>query len=213
MRPSPFLRRIASRAAAATGALAVGLLFSSSALADERGDAAAQRPKESVPFPKTALQVAMGPTGGASTWRGDPSAGGAFRLGLLVLGAFAPDVITRLSYSNVDDRMLTYLSLGVTGYVPLRVVRPYARLAFAHQHEESRAALEDHMGQSLLGVGHGVRHRGGFAGALGLEAPVGRQGRSHFTLGGDVTATHFPDPRGPSTYVGGTLWASLHHSL
>ncbi len=164
-------------------------------------------------FPRTALQVGMGPSAVASTWRGDIAAGGSFRLGLLVLGVLAPDIVTRLAYSTVDDRMLTYLSLGVTGYVPLRIVRPYARLAFAHQHEESRAAIDDQPGNAVLGVGPGIRHRGGFAGAVGAEVPLGRKGRSVFSIGGDVNATHFPDPRGPATYFGGTLWAALHHGL
>jgi hypothetical protein len=164
-------------------------------------------------FPRTAIQLGMGPSAIASTWRGDVAAGGSLRLGLLLLGVVSPDILTRLAYSTVDDRMLTYLSLGVTGYVPLRVVRPYARLAFAHQHEESRAAIEDQPGNALLGVGPGIRHRGGVAGALGVEAPLARKGRSIFSIGGDMSATHFPDPRGPATYFGGTLWASIHHGL
>lgn len=164
-------------------------------------------------FPRTAIQLGVGPSGGASTWRGDGGAGGAARLGVLLFGVVAPDVVTRLTYSTVDDRMLTYLSLGATGYLPLRVVRPYARLAFVHQHEESRAAIEDGPGDAALGVGPGIRHRAGFAGALGAETIVGRQGKGVFTLGGDVTATHFPDPRGPSTYVAGTVWVSLHYGL
>ena len=167
----------------------------------------------SVSFPRTALQAGVGPTGLASTWRGDGGAGGSARLGLLLFGLFAPDAIGRLTYATVDDRMLTHLSFGVTGYVPLRRLRPYARAAFVHQHEESRAAIEDAPGNAALGVGPGIRHRAGFAGALGAEAPIAQQGRSTFTFGGDVTATHFPDPRGPATYVGGTLWITLHHAL
>lgn len=168
---------------------------------------------DSRAFPRTAVQLAVGPTGGASTWRGDALVGGAARLGVLLFGVVAPDVVTRLSYSMVDDRMLTYLSVGATGYLPLRIVRPYARLAFVHQHEESRAAIEDGPGDAALGVGPGIRHRAGLAGGLGAETVVGRQGKALFTLGGDVTATHFPDPRGPATYVAGTAWVSMHYGL
>ncbi|MBK6693066.1 MAG: hypothetical protein IPG50_12820 [Myxococcales bacterium] len=164
-------------------------------------------------FPKTALQAAVGATGGVSTWRGDPGGGGAFRLGLLLGGVVAPDVVTKLAYSLVDDRLLTVLSFGVTGYLPLRVVRPYARLAFVHQHEESRAAIEDGPFNAALGVGAGIRHRAGGVASLGAEVPVMRRGRSFFTLGGDLSATHMPDGRGPSNYFGGTLWASIHHGL
>ena len=130
-----------------------------------------------------------------------------------MFGFIAPDFVSRLAYSPVDDRLMTYLSVGVTGYLPLRVVRPYARLAFAHQHEESQAAIHEEPGGALLGVGTGIRHRGGFAGALGVEAPVARQGKSIFSIGGDLNATHFPDPRGPATYFGGTFWAALHYAL
>ncbi len=167
----------------------------------------------SVQFPKTALQAGVGPTGLASTWRGDGGAGGSGRLGLLLFGVIAPDAVVRLSYATVDDRLLTVLSFGLTGYVPLRIIRPYARAAFVHQHEESRAAIAEAPGNAALGVGPGIRHRAGFAGALGAEAPIAQRGRSTFTFGGDVTASHFPDPRGPSTYVGGTLWITIHHAL
>lgn len=173
----------------------------------------ATSPKLVGGFPRTALEAGVGPTGVASTWRGDGGAGASARLGLLLFGVVSPDVLTRLQYSLVDDRMLTYLSLGVTGYIPLRVVRPYARAGFVHQHEESRAAIEDGPGQAALGVGPGIRHRAGFTTALGLDLPVGHQGASYFTLGGDVAATHFPDPRGPATYVAGTLWVTLHQGL
>lgn len=167
----------------------------------------------SVPFPTTALQAGVGPSGLVSTWRGDGGAGGSGRLGLLLFGVLAPDAVMRLNYATVDDRLLTVLSFGLTGYVPLRTIRPYARAAFVHQHEESRAAIAEAPGNAALGVGPGIRHRAGFAGALGAEAPIAQRGRSTFTFGGDVTASHFPDPRGPSTYVGGTLWITIHHAL
>jgi hypothetical protein len=213
--------------------LAIAVLFASALFA--RAAHAASAPAPSAPenaddadtvvpsrarspaseFPKTAVELGVGPTGLASTWRGDGGAGGSARLGLLLFGVLAPDVLMRLRYTTVDDRLLTYLSIGMTGYLPLGVVRPYARLAFVHQHEESRAAIEDGPGNAALGVGTGIRHRAGFAGGLGIETPVARMqhGRSLFTLGGDVTATQFPDPRGPSTYVDATLWVTLHHAL
>lgn len=193
--------------------MALALLGPSTTLAAEAPEATPRDTGPTNKFPRTALQAAVGPSAVTSTWRGDAGAGASARLGILLFGAFAPDVLTRLVYSTVDDRLLTYLSIGATAYVPLPRVRPYARLGFVHQHEESRAAIEDGPLSAALGVGPGIRHRAGFAGALGAETPVGTQGRSTFTLGGDVTATHFPDPRGPTTYFGGTLWVTLHHAL
>jgi hypothetical protein len=173
----------------------------------------APQPVAERPFPKTALQFGLGPNAALSTWRGDVAGGGSLRIGLLLLGAVAPDFITRLNYASVDDRVATYLSLGVTGYLPLRLIRPYARLAFVHQHEESRAAIGEDPSHAALGVGHGIRHRAGYAGGLGLDVPVLQRGRSTFTFGGDVTATRFPDPRGPELYVAATFLASIHHAL
>lgn len=201
---------------AAAALLALALASRSAGAAEPDAAPASTTSKAAAsaePFPRTALEAHAGPTAMGSTWRGDGGAGVSTRAGLLLLGVVSPDVVTRLVYSTVDDRLLTHLSLGVTGYLPLRALRPYARLAFVHQHEESRAAIEDGPLNAALGVGPGIRHRAGASSALGVDVPMGRKGRSVFALGGDLTATYFPDDRGPAAYFGATLWASIHHGL
>lgn len=167
--------------------------------------------------PKSAeIQVASGPQVQTSSWRGDASISQSLRLGVRFKEVITIDVLTRLGYGVVDERMLTYLSLGATVY-PVKLAHgricPFGRLAIVHQHEEPTSALRHDPFGALFGVGDGIRHRGGFASSLGVDFVVARGQSSEFLLGTDVNGTWFPDPRGPALYYGGGLWAGLNYSL
>jgi hypothetical protein len=158
-------------------------------------------------------QVALGPSVQASSWRGDRSLNASLKVGLRIHRILALDALTRLGYAQVDDRMLTYLSLGSTLYGKLGRTQPWIRLAAVHQHEESRAAIAEQPTGALFGVGDGIRHRGGGSLAIGLDVPVaggGRGGRGH---GGVAQGIWFPDPRGPQLYAGGGGWMGANFDL
>jgi hypothetical protein len=159
------------------------------------------------------IQVAAGPGAYASSWRGDATAGQALKLGYRIADVIALDFLGRLGYGTVDERVLTYVSLGATGYARIGVVRPWLRLSVVHQHEEPTTAVKNDPWGAVFGVGDGIRHRGGLGSSLGFDVPVYKHKTAEFVLGIDTTATWFPDPRGPTFYYGGSLWAGLNYGL
>ena len=190
--------RLPSRATRAAAALACAIAFLSPAAQGSE------------------IQVASGPQVQGSSWRGDASLSQALKLGMRFEEVVAIDALTRLGYAMVDQRVLTYISLGATLY-PVKLAngraRPFARLSLVHQHEEPMSALRHDPVGALFGVGDGIRHRGGFGSSLGMDVVVAKGKAADLLLGADVNGTWFPDPRGPAVYFGGGLWAGLDYSL
>jgi hypothetical protein len=159
------------------------------------------------------IQVATGPGAYASTWRGDAAVAQSLRLGYRIADVIAPDFVGRIGYATVDTRVLEYLSVGATAYARIGTTRPWLRLSLVHQHEEPTVAVHADPGGAVLGVGDGIRHRGGFGAALGLDVPVHRMKSAVVVVGADASSTWFPDPRGPVLYAGGSLWLGIDYSL
>ena len=157
------------------------------------------------------IQIASGPGAYASTWRGDGSVGEALRLGYRFGDLIAIDTVGRLGYGTVDQRMITYLSLGGTIYGRLGKVRPSFRLALVHQHEEPAPGVRNDPWGTVFGVGDGIRHRAGGSTSVGFDVPIERtHGGIEITLGAAADAVWFPDPKGPTLYAGGSLWLGLN---
>ena len=159
------------------------------------------------------IQLASGPGVYGSSWRGDSSFGQALRVGYRFGDIFAIDTLGRLGYGSVDDRVLTYLSLGGTLYGRIGKVRPYVRLAFVHQHEESTSAVSSDPFGAMFGVGDGIRHRGGFGSSLGFDLPLYKVKKTELVVGLDTSGVFFPDPRGPKIYAGGALWLGFNFGI
>jgi hypothetical protein len=159
------------------------------------------------------IQASTGPGVYGSSWRGDATFGEALRLGYRFADIVAIDFVGRLGYGTVDDRVLTYLSVGGTLYGRLWKLRPYVRGAFVHQHEESTPSVKDDPFGALFGVGDGIRHRGGFGSSLGVDIPLRKSGAWEFVMGVDTSGVYFPDPRGPKLYAGGGLWLGVNWGL
>lgn len=160
------------------------------------------------------VQLATGPSASASTWRGDGALSGALKIGMRYADVIAIDTLSRLGYANVDQRMLTYLSLGLSVYGRVaKDFRPFGRLALVHQHEEPVSNVRHDAFGALMGVGDGIRHRAGPSASIGVDWTVRREGNTEVVLGVDANTTWFPDPRGPELYVGGGLWLGVNHAL
>lgn len=159
------------------------------------------------------IQLASGPGVFGSSWRGDSSFGQALRIGYRFGDLVAIDTMSRLGYGSVDDRVITYLSLGGTLYGRIWKLRPYVRLAFVHQHEEPTPGVRDDPFGTVFGVGDGIRHRGGFGSSLGLDYPVFKKNKTEMTIGLDTSGVWFPDPRGPKLYAGGSLWVGVNFGI
>jgi hypothetical protein len=170
--------------------------------------------------PNARADVEMGVAAGsavyASSWRGDYGAGATLRAGVRFAHVFAVDFQAWESYATVNERLNTGLSLGVTGYLPLRLVHPYARLFAMHQHEEGLVSVENTPAGTLFGIGAGIRHRAAGGLSLGAEVPFAttNEKRMAWLFFADVTATYFPDDTlGPHTYVGLNLGFGLDYLL
>jgi len=159
----------------------------------------------------TALVAAAGATAFASTWRGDYAAGGTLRGGARFSRVVQIDFQVWESLATVNERADTGLSLGVTGFLPLRGVRPYARLFAIHQHEEGLVSVAAAPAGSLFGIGSGIRHRAGGGLSLGAEVPLpSGHTRPGVSLFAEATTIYFPDPTlGPSAYFGLDLGLSF----
>lgn len=159
------------------------------------------------------LQLASGPGVYGSSWRGDSGFGQALRVGYRFGDRIAIDTMGRLGYGSVDDRVITYLSLGGTLYGRIGRLRPYVRLAFVHQHEEPMPGVRDDPFGAAFGVGDGIRHRAGFGSGLGLDLPVYKGKSTEMVVGVETSGVYFPDPRGPALYAGGSLWLGLNFGI
>jgi hypothetical protein len=159
------------------------------------------------------IQVAAGPGVYGSSWRGDSSFGQALRVGYRFGDVFAIDTLGRLGYGTVDERVITYLSLGGTLYGRIWKLRPYVRAAFVHQHEEPMPGVREDPFGAAFGVGDGIRHRAGFGSSLGLDLPIQKSKNLELVVGVDASGVWFPDPRGPTLYAGGALWLGLNFGI
>jgi hypothetical protein len=159
------------------------------------------------------LQLASGPGAYGSSWRGDGSFGQALKIGYRFGDLVAIDTVSRLGYGSVDDRVITYLSLGGTLYGRIWKLRPYVRLAFVHQHEEPTPGVRNDPFGTVFGVGDGIRHRGGFGSSLGVDYPLFKKDKTEMTVGIDTSGVWFPDPRGPKLYAGGSFWLGVNFGI
>jgi hypothetical protein len=160
------------------------------------------------------VQLGAGPTAFVSSWRGDYGVGGALRLGWRMGGVFGVDFQTAESFASIDARLLTGLSIGVRGTVPLGAVRPYARLFVIHQHEEGFVSAQNEPLGTMAGIGAGIRHRAGAGGSLGAEIPLRRDGkRASFTFFSQANATRLANDLGPDWYFGLDVGIGLDYLL
>jgi len=160
------------------------------------------------------IQLASGAGAYASSWRGDDSFGLALKVGYRIADLVAIDSVGRLGYGTIDQRVITYLSVGGTLYARVGLARPYLRLAAVHQHEEPAPGVRADPYGTVFGVGDGIRHRAGFGSSLGVDYPIQKtKSGVELTLGIDTSGIWFPDPRGPMIYAGGALWLGVNMGI
>lgn len=150
----------------------------------------------------TRLTVAAGAAMSKTTWRGDGGAHTTFELGLEATPWLGFFFLSRLGYGLVDQRMLTYVSAGVR--LSMEIVpdiRTFARVSFAHQHEETLHVVAQDPAGAFFGIGDGIRHRGG--GELGVGMTFDLAENEDFLVYAAVEGNgmFFPDPRGPQVYA------------
>jgi hypothetical protein len=159
------------------------------------------------------VQVEALAGGQGSSWRSDGAGFVGLRFGYRFKDVVAPYLMLRAGYANTDERVLEMLQLGVQVWAKIGSVRPYARFGVVHQHEEPWAAVKADAFGALLGVGDGIRHRGGFDGGLGVDVPFQAYKGFQFHWSVEAMLTGFPDPRGPALYAGGIAGIGFNYAL
>ena len=148
-----------------------------------------------------------------SSWQGDFAAGGLLRLGYRFARVVAIDAVVWEQLGVVDSRFLTGLTLGVTGTIPLKRVRPEMRLFFIHQHEEGSVSVAQTPGGLIFGIGPGIRHRAGGGLTLGVEIPFYKSKSLEWVVTPELEGIWFPDPLGPTFYFGGNISIGFNYML
>ena len=159
------------------------------------------------------IQVDAGTTVLGSSWQGDFTGGGLLRLGYRFARVVSIDTVVWEQLGNVDSRFLTGLTIGVTGYIPLKRVRPSLRIFAIHQHEEGAVSVSETPGGFIFGIGSGIRHRGGGGLTLGAEISLVKRHDLEWVLLAEVEGIWFPDPLGPTFYLGGNVGIGFNYSL
>jgi hypothetical protein len=159
------------------------------------------------------IQVDAGTALLGSSWQGDFTTGGLLRLGYRFAHVVAIDFVGWEQYGTVDTRFDTGLTFGVTGYLPLKRVRPSLRIFAIHQHEEALVSVANSPAGVLFGIGSGIRHRGGGGLTLGAEIPLLKRGDLEWVVVAELEGIYFPDVLGPTFYFGGNVGIGFNYSL
>jgi hypothetical protein len=159
------------------------------------------------------IQLSALAGGQGSSWRSDVSGFVGLRFGYRFKDIVAPYLMLRAGYANTDQRILELLQIGVQVWARIGPTRPYARFGLVHQHEEPWPAVKADTFGALFGVGDGIRHRGGFEGALGVDLPFAERKGFQFHATIEALLTGFPDVRGPGIYAGGVAGIGFNYGL
>jgi hypothetical protein len=147
------------------------------------------------------LFVGLGGSAGLSDWAGDPAGYGSLGLGLRLYEIITPFVEGRVGMGRVDQRMLTFLSVGIAGtFHASKKIAPRAFVGAVHQHEESLAAVAQEPAGALLGIGGGIRHRAGVQFGVGCDFTVYDKARFILTVGPELRGAYLTYSSGPSWY-------------
>lgn len=159
------------------------------------------------------IQLDAGTTMLGSSWQGDFAAGGLLRLGYRFAKVITIDTVLWEQMAVVDDRFDTGLTIGVTGYIPLKRVRPSLRIFAIHQHEEGAVSVAQTPAGLIFGVGSGIRHRGGGGMTIGAEIPFYKKHDLEWVVNAELMGIWFPDSLGPTFYFGGNVSIGFNFSL
>jgi hypothetical protein len=159
------------------------------------------------------IQVDAGTAMLGSSWRGDFAAGGLVRLGYRFARIISIDTVIWEQLAVVDSRFDTGLTIGVTGFIPLKRIRPSLRIFAIHQHEEGAVSVAQTPAGLLFGVGSGIRHRGGGGLTLGAEIPFYKKHGLEWVVLAELEGIWFPDSLGPTFYFGGNVGVGFNYSL
>ena len=145
------------------------------------------------------LEIGAGLEGQRTSWE-ENSGSGTLKVAY-GWGQWSAYVLNQLGYAQVDRRVLQHLEVGAEFRMSLPWTHPFVRLGAVHQHEITSEYLS-HDKTSLLGVGDGIRHRGGLALGVGTKIFLGRHERGDFYATLEATGDILAGAVGPKLSFG-----------
>ena len=142
------------------------------------------------------LGVGVGAT--TTSWRGDRGGGPTLDASWWLTDWLAATYAGKEQYAGVDERMLSYFSVGISARHAAGPTTVVGSLGVVHQHEEPWPGVEAQPVGSLFGVGDGIRHRAGGRAALHVIVPLHAHAHGDWFASLDLDATAFADDHGPS---------------
>jgi hypothetical protein len=154
------------------------------------------------------LDLNLGLQATTTDWPADHGGGASLDLGYWFASVgdthFGAKYIGKEHYANVDERLMTYLSINGAVRHDFGQLKLVGTTGLVHQHEETRAALMEAPVSAALGIGDGIRHRAGARAGLSLALPIVKHRRGEWYLALDLDATAFTeDTRGPRWMTSG----------
>ncbi len=159
------------------------------------------------------IRVAAGLGGLGSEWRGDGALATQLKLGFRLFDVVGLYGDFGLAYADVDQRVITQFAIGIQAWARIGITRPFVRVSLVHQHEESLSVIAGDFGRAILGLGEGIRHRGGVGFGLGTDIPVYRRKKLELFLTVEAIVKWFPGDMGPAVYAGGALSFGLNYGV
>lgn len=159
------------------------------------------------------VRVTAGIGGAGTEWRGDAVVTTRLKIGYRFFDIFALYGDFGLGYADVDQRVITQFAFGIQGWLRWGFARPYLRASVVHQHEESLSVVAGDLGRAILGLGEGIRHRGGLELALGSDFSLYQRKRLQLFLSVDAFVKWFPGDMGPALYAGATLGFGMNWQI
>ncbi|HTJ44365.1 MAG TPA: hypothetical protein VL463_19815 [Kofleriaceae bacterium] len=150
------------------------------------------------------LGVGVGAT--TTQWSGDRGGGPTIDASWWFTDWLAATYAGKEQYASVDERMLSYFSVGMSA----RRGPVVGSLGLVHQHEEPWPSVEDMPVGSVFGAGDGIRHRFGGRAAVHWILPFRAHAHGDFFASIDLDGAYFADDHGPAWMA--SLGASIGFS-
>jgi hypothetical protein len=144
------------------------------------------------------LDLNLGLQSTHTEWSGDTGGGPTLTAGYLFKPWLGAAFVGKEHYGKIDDRLMSYFSLNVLFRTKVERFRLSGTAGFVHQHEETRAAIEEQPIASAFGVADGMRHR--MASRVGgqLALPFRDRAKGDWYVALDLDGTYFAEAtRGP----------------
>lgn len=159
------------------------------------------------------IRVAVGMGGAGTEWRTDAVMVTQLKIDLRFFNFIGLYGDFGLAYAGVDQRVISQFALGIQAWARIGITRPFVRVSWVHQHEESLSMIAGDFAKAFFGIGEGIRHRGGVGFGLGTDIPVFRRKKLELFVTIEAQLRWFPGDMGPVIYAGGNVAFGLSYGM